>query len=608
MGGAAGVPPRASRLRLSLRSRCSSLHTRLMRALRFAIVAAAGLTIGSGHTVRTIDPQNAAAPSAYDAVTDHGPRVKPPILHLGGAGFSFNDPVFGTRMLRVTDGSTRPAFPGRSFRTPSGTHQNAWAADGRHFYVTTNDGTIIPFAFDPATGTASRIEPSREGEGGLTLRFYLEPQFSYVDANIVYGTQNGSSTNQHTVDAFDFSNGRYTTLLDLETVVPASVLKGTYVGLIGSSSGPVEKILAMFGGESQDRHHYVVVFDRTDAARRRLLDTSASTLDGKPTGTRLNFTLHHAFIDRSGHFVLLYPSGADRQGARQAPPLYVWDLSDDSFTALPLDAAHAGGHDAYAFGFAVNQDCCTATTYDAAQWQFRPLARPLTTRDLVEPVIAPKEVQLADHPTWNNAQPDRLVPFISGLYRYGANTVEWRPWDDEIIAVQTDVASDAGAEIWRFAHHRSDVRNDDDPTQFSFWYTPRPNVSEDGRWVLFTSNWEKTLGIDPVGSPGEKARQDVFLLQLRGADDASSAPLAILTTQLPDARRGTPYVAYLTASGLRGAASWKITRGGLPAGVRLDAPTGIISGTPTSAGTFFTVTVSNNGASDSRTFALPVPR
>jgi hypothetical protein len=51
----------------------------------------------------------------------------------------------------------------------------------------------------------------------------------------------------------------------------------------------------------------------------------------------------------------------------------------------------------------------------------------------------------------------------------------------------------------------------------SFWYEPRPNVSGDGRWVLFTSNWEKTLGADPVGESGTGYRQDVFLVQLKGS-------------------------------------------------------------------------------------------
>jgi hypothetical protein len=38
-------------------------------------------------------------------------------------------------------------------------------------------------------------------------------------------------------------------------------------------------------------------------------------------------------------------------------------------------------------------------------------------------------------------------------------------------------------------------------------------VSPDGRWVIFTSNWEKTLGVDE--RDGGTARQDVFLLRLQ---------------------------------------------------------------------------------------------
>ena len=110
------------------------------------------------------------------------------------------------------------------------------------------------------------------------------------------------------------------------------------------------------------------------------------------------------------------------------------------------------------------------------------------------------------------------MPFISATFRFGINTAEWRPWDNEIVAIQTDVG-DGSTEVWRFAHHRSNVDNDNDSSVTSFWYTPRPNVSRDGRWVLFTSNWEKTLGTDPEGAPGEKARQDVFLLRLKGADE-----------------------------------------------------------------------------------------
>ena len=71
------------------------------------------------------------------------------------------------------------------------------------------------------------------------------------------------------------------------------------------------------------------------------------------------------------------------------------------------------------------------------------------------------------------------------------------------------------ATVWRFAHHRSDMRNDQDATRMSFWYEPRPNVSHDGRWVLFTSNWEKTLGTDPTADPTSGARHDVFVVELK---------------------------------------------------------------------------------------------
>jgi hypothetical protein len=125
-------------------------------------------------------------------------------------------------------------------------------------------------------------------------------------------------------------------------------------------------------------------------------------------------------------------------------------------------------------------------------------------------------VYASDHQSWNNAQGGTLVPFVSGFYRLATETAPWRPWDGEIVAVQTDRG--AGATVWRFAHHRTEMTN------ASFWDTPRPNVSQDGRWATFTSNWEKSLGAD-AGSGS--ARQDVFLVELAGsAFTPSSLPPA----------------------------------------------------------------------------------
>jgi hypothetical protein len=448
----------------------------------------------------------------YAGVSDQSARLEPLLPVPGPAGTALADPTFGTTIVRVTDGLTRPSKPGRSFRTPSGTHQHAWSALGTYFYVVSNDGTIIPFVFDGRAGQAARIQPTATGAGGLTLKFFNEAQFSYANDQQIYATYNGSGATLRTIDQYDFSTGAYTRLFDLDALVPG--LAGTYVGGLNSSAGAVERIVTFFGGTGQDRHHYILVFDKNDPSHRRLLDTVASTLDGLPLAAPLAFKLHHVTIDRTGRFVLMYPTSADLAAPRLAEHIYVWDTQTDAITPVTA-AAHPNGHDAPGYGTLVNQDCCSTTKWDAAEWQFRSLAAPLVTRDLILPSLAPKEIYLADHPAWQNARPDASAPYFSALYRYGANTTAWRAWDDEIVAVQTDAPVDMSATVWRLAHHRSDVANDADPSRIYFWYTPRPNVSPDGRWVLFTSNWEKTLGADTAPEPGGGFRQDVFLLRAR---------------------------------------------------------------------------------------------
>jgi hypothetical protein len=535
-----------------------------------------------GDRALTLSVLAEAPPSMYDGIADRTTRVKGALPSLGAAGYTFSDPDFGTKIMRVTDGRVRPGTLDRSYRTPSSSHANAWSADARYFYTVSTDGTVVPFSFDRATMRAQRLQSSSTGDGGLTLRFFNEPTFSYLMPGVAYGTFSGSGSNLRSIDQYDFDSGQYSQLINLDTLAPN--LAGTYTGGLAISAGAVERLLAFFGGASQDRHFYIVVFDRNNPANRHLLDTSASTIDGVPTNTLLNFKIHAANIDRSGRYVAIYPTGVDLQAPRSAAPVYMWDLETGTFTGLPLVQAITGGHDAFGYGERVNQDCCTSSTWDAAQWQYRSLATPLSTSDLVA-VMQPKEVYLADHPSWHNAQPDRLVPFIDANYRYGANTTAWRAWDEEIIAVQTGAGS--AATVWRFAHHRSAVADDVDPSRISFWYTPRANVSPDGQWALFTSNWEKTLGTDPGGDTGGTHRQDVFLIELkRGvATPPVVVPVAVVTSTLPSGTVSQAYAAALQAGGGSGTYGWSIVSGALPAGLILNPTTGAIAGTPATAGT-----------------------
>jgi hypothetical protein len=538
-------------------------------------------TSGGGTTTTGTPTRTAVGP--YLAVVDRNTYTKPALPALGPAGTTIVDPVFQSTILRVTDANSRPGTLNRSYRSPSSPHQNAWSANGSYFYVVSDDGTAMPYAFNSATGAASRIAPTTTGAGGMVLNFYIEPQFSFLNDSVIYGSV--STGNLHTIDQYDFSTGLYTRILDLETIV--SGLSGTYIGGVASSAGSTERMMVMFGGTSQDHHHDVIVFDRANPSNRLLLDTWASTLNGVPTASILNFSLHHVAIDRSGRYVMLYPTSADQTGTRKAPQSVAWDTQTGVLTEMPV-ATHPYGHDSFGYGVAVNQDCCVSTSYDALQWQFRNLSTPTVSRDLLPIVLSPQEVYVEDHSTWNNARPDALVPYISGIFRYGTQNGAWRALDDEIVAIETDVPGQ-NPTIWRFAHHRTDVSYDGDPTRVSFWYEPRANVSHDGRWVMFTSNWEKTLGTDPAGDVGTGFRQDVFILKL----DAASAtppppavvPVAIGTTSLPSGRVTVAYSATLQATGGAGTYVWSVTDGALPAGLTLSPSTGVITGTPGAAGT-----------------------
>ena len=76
----------------------------------------------------------------------------------------------------------------------------------------------------------------------------------------------------------------------------------------------------------------------------------------------------------------------------------------------------------------------------------------------------------------------------------------------------------------------------------------------------------------------------------------TSAVLSITTTSLPDGNVGQAYNQPVQATGGTGALTWSIDVGTLPQDLSLNPTTGVISGTPTAAGTSsFTVRVADTG-------------
>jgi len=438
------------------------------------------------------------APSTYTAISDRVVRPKPALPALGPAGYKFNDPAFGSTVLRVTDANSRPLSVGVSYRSPSEPPTRAWNLTSTRFYVTTTDGTIVPYAFNASTMTASRIPGP--GDGGLILPFDAEPEFSLISPDITYGRS--SQFDHAVVTEYNFATGSPCVVVDVRTIVPNVDASGrTYLrGVETGVTAGIEYMSFIFGGTSQDLDHYAVWFPLNNPGARKLVDTLTSTINGSPTNIPLGFHAHAVQTDLSGRYVVIGATAPDIAAGKA--PNYVWDTQTDTFTPMTLSA---GGHNAMGFGVNVNQP----DDADSTDFTFRTMAALNTTRLLVQPFPSPPDFSVSSHVSWANAQPNQLVPVLGALYRYNNDVGPWREWDEEVLAVRTDGVE---TRIWRFAHHRSNYNNNGPTDTNAFWYTPRPNISPDGRWAIFTSNWEKTLGSD---SRELNMRQDVFLVRLQ---------------------------------------------------------------------------------------------
>ena len=407
---------------------------------------------------------------------------KPPAI--GPAGSIISDPTFGSRILRVTDSRSDPTQAGRPLFTPSSAEQNSWNKNSTMFYVTTSGGGFLLYDFDPETMTTRPAKSPKVDLGA-------EPQFSFRQANILYGM----NPRRRAFEQYDTSTGQVAEVNDTSKCVKLD--SGDTATLV-SVSADDNRFTTMLGPR-QDKNYMVYVYDRAQGCR--WYNTQTGEIGGQwgPKGTISvpdRFLLHNARMAKSGKFVYL-----TRGGGGIGQGWVVWEIDGMN---IGVCSRGCGGHHVMGYSHIVGP---SEMSHPLDLW-----VRPLNDLNASTPIIsglAPaRDFWFDSHFSWNNVDENDSAPVCFSTYRPnnpdtpGAAPLVTGAWQNEIDCAETDGKA---SKVWRFAHTYSTARN-------GFWSTPRGNASQDGRFYMFTSDWEDQLGKTPKG---DKYRTDVFIVELK---------------------------------------------------------------------------------------------
>jgi|HubBroStandDraft_1064217.scaffolds.fasta_scaffold09454_3 hypothetical protein len=434
---------------------------------------------------------SAQSPQPYpNAVTDRlihqeTPMSPPP------KNVVFVDPDFGSSMVRATDSTTNFKLPGTFLRNEASGSANEWNSDTTKFYVIGKGGQDLVFGFDPSTMAISSL-PNAGAGLGLLLPLNPGPTFSFVDPDLIYGT---TSKDSLTIRSYRFSTGISTPIIDTRTcgVQPPlgsgrSVVSDDDVSLSLDDS----RVAISEGGPQSGKDMYVVVYDK--ALGCRWYNTQTGVIGGQwgtagYASVTTSYLIRHAYLARSGNYVhILTDVGV----------WYIWDLANLNVTSCihgsKQDCQGYGvtGYDSYVNGPAVLDDM---------QVVKRPLNNLGQIESLVYPLPSHGDWGQAQHFTWSNVDVNDSTPVCGSTYAYDGWTTIDQPFAAEVFCIETDGAAST---VWRFAHNRAIYIEPYFQTQ------PLGNVSLDGRFFLFTSDWDAQLGTGSDGTP----LSDVFIVQL----------------------------------------------------------------------------------------------
>jgi hypothetical protein len=441
-------------------------------------------------------PQSASSPSTYSAYTGTDPKPMPAAPALGPANTTINDPTFGTPILRVTDANTKS---GQSFISIDAGIFRAWNADSTAIRLTGPHGDGYWLEFNPST--------FKVGDGSSTpvvhsLPFGARWEWSTIDPNIIY------YLNGNQIAKYNKSTGVSTNLGGPST--------GDSVGYMAVVVGWDYWVCAAAGPGSQDTQTKIFCLNPTSPSTTKLIDTVNKTVNGVaqgdpnwPTSASGKVLGIHDISGGTGSSWLEVTFHGQSWGANGGA---IFNLSTNTWQLITNADYYWSGHVSMGNGKYVNSSGSINGSDSRGMVVRNPdNAMDSTQYRFIEQPSSPWNGWCdADHNSWLNSLTNANAPIL--VSRYGGSSSCYQyAWTGEIDAA----AVDGSNTVWRFAHNHNSGSS-------CYYGSGFAQISNDGKWALFSSPWDGTLGSDTAFSCSN--RIDTFILDLTGASSSSSSP------------------------------------------------------------------------------------
>lgn len=420
------------------------------------------------------------APSAYTAYSGTDPKPVPsPPPDLGPANSIIVDPTFGSRILRVTDGDTAS---GTSLIPEDAGFFRTWNANSTAIKLVTANGSSYWTDFDPVNFQAGVLHP---------IKFDHHWEWSASDSSTIYFLD-GSRLSRYNIGTQAVSSLGGT---------PNGDAVKYHVAVIGQDHW----VCSAAGAGSQDTYTKILCVNPS-SSETKYIDVVNKTINGIaqhdsnwPTSAAGQTLGIHALYGSAGGSwlgVCFHQASWNHNGAA------VLNLDTNTWSLVTSADIYSSGHTSIGNDKFVNgsgsingRDSRGAVVrnpndlMNAAHYTF--IMQPYSTSGWYD----------GEHSSWFNSSTNPNAPIL--FSRYDISTPPTKlPWIGEILLAATDGSNT----VWRFAHNHNGGG--------SFYGSAFAQISNDGRWALFSSYWDGSLGASN-GDFGLSTRLDTFIVELR---------------------------------------------------------------------------------------------